>query len=236
MLKRFTYLTLLMIFAILIGSCDNDDFVSPHDITSTVSQPTKLQITQESVSSIKLIWEDNSLGEEGFIISRKKDNDEWVKEYALVGENVEEYVDSSILPNGNYEYRIMAYYGAISSSYIENNINTQIPVPSNLQLAQLSASSLKLTWEDNYQWEEGYRISRKKDDEAWVEEYALVGENVEEYVDSSILPNGNFIITKYLVIIVKAINILGLFILIVGHLLWVILEGKDKLTNFQLIK
>ena len=186
MLKRFTYLTLLIITALIISSCDNDDFVSPYDITSSVAQPTNLQITQISASSVKLTWNDNCQGEEGYKISRKKDNELWVDEYAVVGENIPEYIDRNIIPNSEYRYIVKAYYDELNSNYIELSINTLINAPSNLQITQESVSSVRLTWEDNYQWEEGYKISRKKDDEEWVDEYAVVEENMQEYIDDSL--------------------------------------------------
>lgn len=121
MIKRIIYIITLLSF-LLIGSCDKHDFVSPYDITSSTSSPTNLVFTQLSVTSCKLTWEDNSLIEDGYRIARKKDDEDWVDDYAVLAEDSEEFIDDSILLFSTYSYRVSAFYQETSSDFAEVSI------------------------------------------------------------------------------------------------------------------
>ncbi|MBI9032237.1 SUMF1/EgtB/PvdO family nonheme iron enzyme [bacterium] len=186
MLKRFTNLIILILTALIIYSCDNDDFVSPYDPSYSLPAPTNLVIEQIAVNQCRLTWQDNSQSETGFRIARKKDNDAWDEDYASLAKDMEEYIDEEVLPNSIYRYKVAAFTNDYVSSKIEESVSLNFPAPSNLQITQETVSSVRLTWEDNSMGEEGFKISRKKDNEDWIEEYDLVGENIGEYVDSSL--------------------------------------------------
>ncbi len=193
MQKKLINLIILILTALIIGSCDNDDFVNPYDPSYTLPGPSNLNIEQIAVNKCRLTWQDNSLSEEGFKIARKKDNEDWNVDYATVTESLTEYIDSNIIPNSEYKYRVKACYDEISSEFIETTINTEFSPPRNLQIVQTSPTSVRLTWEDNNQWEEGFKIARKKDTDDWIEEYAVLEQNSLEYEDNSILPNSEYV-------------------------------------------
>ncbi len=172
-----------------------NDYYSPqieNSLTGVFPGPVGLQVTQLSASSYKLTWEDISNGEEGYRISCKCDNGEWVEEYALLEENSEEYIADNILIDASYFFRVSAYFQNTTSNYNEIGINSIFPAPSSLLINQLSGISCKLTWNDNNDWEAGYKISRKSGDEDWVENFAVIDANSEEYIDESMLPTGDY--------------------------------------------
>lgn len=93
-------------------------------IALSFSAPANLQFEQLSASSIKLTWSDLSNGESGFIINRKKQNEDWVTGYGQVESNVTEWTDDSV----NYEdvddylyYQVYAFYDNTFTSPIEGS-------------------------------------------------------------------------------------------------------------------
>jgi len=63
---------------------------------------------------------------------------------------------------------------------------TQINAPSNLNSVHLSSSAIDLTWSDNADNEDGFKIERKIGASGVYSEIATVGSNVESYHDSGL--------------------------------------------------
>ncbi|MFA7056235.1 MAG: SUMF1/EgtB/PvdO family nonheme iron enzyme [Candidatus Cloacimonadales bacterium] len=191
MIKRTIYLIVLVTF-LLITACDNDDFVSPYDPSYRLLPPSDLKIKQIAVNKCKVSWKVNSLDEEGFKIARKKDSDEWVEDFAVLAKRSNEFIDDKVFPNSTYKYRVTVFADEYSSSSSESLAILDFLEPSNLQITQLSVSSCKLTWEDNSVGEDGFKISRKKNSEEWVESYAVLTANSEEFIDDKAHPNSTY--------------------------------------------
>ena len=65
-------------------------------------------------------------------------------------------------------------------------IRTPAPIaPSDLQLQQITPTMIQLSWQDNSDDEEGFKIDRRSDNSAWVEWYADLEVNTVAWVDSS---------------------------------------------------
>lgn len=77
-----------------------------------------------------LSWQDNSDNETGFIIQRTEDQQTWT-EVGRVGVDIETYVDTAILYNVDYWYRVCAYNGAGHSGWtnIVNGKDLPDPLP-----------------------------------------------------------------------------------------------------------
>lgn len=79
--------------------------------------PSNLTLTQNNIYTIDLNWIDNSTGEEGYIIERKIEDNEWVSDYAVLAENTTGWIDTNLENRVKYSYRIYAYIGEYSSNY-----------------------------------------------------------------------------------------------------------------------
>jgi len=91
--------------------------------SGSIAAPSDLQITNTSVASVTLSWQDNCNGEEGFIIDRKIAEGTWQVAFAIVSPNSESYTDNSVNLEGNYySYRVYAYFNNYNSTSIENMI------------------------------------------------------------------------------------------------------------------
>jgi len=148
--------------------------------------PSNLTYQKLTISSIKLNWTDNSNGENGFKIDKKVGENEWQLDYAIVGENVEEWTDDNAEINETIKYRIYAYSGNnISNSIETGEIDNSFPAPTNLTYHKLTISSIKLNWTDNSNGEDGFKIDKKVGESDWQLEYAILGENIEEWTDGN---------------------------------------------------
>ncbi|MBC8527276.1 MAG: hypothetical protein H8D22_10590, partial [Candidatus Cloacimonetes bacterium] len=156
------------------------------DSLNTLPAPTNLQIEQLNVHTFKLDWQDNSNFEQGFKIDRKIDDEDWVNEIGIVDSNITTWTDSTI--GRNYDvvyYRVYAFYEEYNSTKIESNSNISFPTPSNLTYQKLTISSIKLNWIDNSNGEDGFKIDKKVGENEWQLDYAILGENIEEWTDEN---------------------------------------------------
>ncbi len=168
------------------------DFIETETIDNTFPVPSNLEYEQLTIASVKLTWDDNSVGEEGFKIDKKVGISTWQIEYAIVGENIEEWIDTSAEINEDVQYRIYAFSGNNQSDSIETGvINNSIPAPTDLLITQNDVHTFSLVWNDNSEGEEGFTIERKIDEG----NYILVGTNTENdttFVDDINLTRDNY--------------------------------------------
>ncbi|MEW5766299.1 MAG: Ig-like domain-containing protein [bacterium] len=163
------------------------------------SAPTNLSAQVISSSQINLFWQDNSHNEDGFRIERKTGSGSYV-EIGTVGVNVTTYSDTGIIPNTDYSYRVRAYNVAGNSDY-SNEVKVGPPAaPTNLAIAGIS--SIILTWTDNSDNEQGFRIERKEGSGSYTG-IAIVTADVATYTDNSHSLN------VHLYYRVQAYNLLG---------------------------
>lgn len=141
MIKKIIYITILLSFLLII-SCDNQNLVNPYDINSSAAVPTNLDVEQTSPSSCKLTWKDNSRGEEGYRISKKINSEEWIKSYAVLAANAEEFVDDELDTWQNYSYRVSAFYEEIFSDFAEINL---VGIPENFVYVPTGTFTMGMT-------------------------------------------------------------------------------------------
>jgi len=157
------------------------------NINMSFPAPTNLTYEKQTITSICLSWQDNCIFEEGYIIEKKAGEDPWQIEYATVSENLQEWTDTSVEINEEIQYRVYAYSGTTQSGSIETGIiDNTFPAPTNLNYEQISINSIQLSWQDNSIGEEGFQIDKKVGTNTWLEEYGIVGENTETWIDTAV--------------------------------------------------
>jgi len=149
--------------------------------------PTPLTTTPAE-TEIFLTWLDNNnLGndhdETNFRIERSLDNSDWSNPTtATVGQNIEEYNDTSLTCNTTYYYRVYAYNTYGDSHYAEINDTTSAcgsppTAPSNLITTVASQTQINLDWTDSTN-EDGFKIERSLDETAWTQITTVVADTV----------------------------------------------------------
>jgi fibronectin type III domain protein len=138
--------------------------------------PAPSNLTAEAVSSsqINLVWQDNSDNEQMFKIGRRAPSGTrdpggavHYTEIGTVSQNVTSYQDLGLTADKSYSYIVVAYNPQAGDSE-ESNMATastyaDIPVPaaaSNLTATAISSSQIDLTWADNSDNEDGFRLER----------------------------------------------------------------------------
>ncbi len=86
-------------------------------IITTLLPPSDVVLEKPDNQQIRITWQDNSQGEEGFYIDRKVGESEWVLDYAYVESPTTTYIDDITLPCGDFYYRVRAVDGIYSSPY-----------------------------------------------------------------------------------------------------------------------
>lgn len=115
-----------------------------------------------SSSEISLTWKDNSADEKGFYIYRKTTDN-----YSRVGvvlANTDSYNDKGLDPEATYTYKVTAYNDSgESESSNEITITTtgeEMPpsAPSDLAAIAVAYNQIDLSWQDNSDDEDGFRV------------------------------------------------------------------------------
>jgi hypothetical protein len=126
--------------------------------------PSNLQslATQDQVT---LSWTDNSINEEYFEVQRRTGG----LDFSLLGNTTgTTLVDSDVVPNATYVYRVRAVNTVGASGYSNEHtvlVPTTLPTaPSGLVAAVVTSGRIDLTWTDNSDNEVLFEIARKSGD------------------------------------------------------------------------
>ena len=150
---------------------------------ATFPAPKDLLIMQNSIISIKLSWQYNNLGQEGFIIERKQGNGNWEQ---LAITTVSNFTDSDFELNNTIHYRVKAFYGQHHTEYVENYFNSEIPAPYDLKITKNSMSSLKLSWNYSFIDIQGFVIYKKVNEGQWLNWISFLDANQNSFVDNEV--------------------------------------------------
>ncbi|HEY5774681.1 MAG TPA: fibronectin type III domain-containing protein, partial [Xanthomonadales bacterium] len=133
---------------------------------SALSAPSALNATAASSTSINLVWTDNSSTETGFSIEHSLNGSTWSVE-GTVGTDVTVYVDTGLTPGSTHYYRLRAFDGSNNSGWsnIASATTDQVApdAPSGLLAVAQSDSRIDLSWADNANNEDSYRVERGTD-------------------------------------------------------------------------
>src|SRR5439155_415896 len=140
-------------------------------------------------------WADNSNTENGFKIERAPDNSgspgTWAQ-IATVATNITAYNDTGLSPSTTYWYRARAYNPGGNSPYSSSASATTLPLPptapSALTATAASATQINLSWADNSNDEDGFKVERSTDGTNFMQ-IAQVLPNTTYYRDNGAWPD-----------------------------------------------
>ena len=92
-------------------------FIETDEIDNIFPAPSNLILEKPDNSKIKLTWNDNSVGEQGFYIDKKIGELDWQINYTQVDSNATSFIDDIEQPCGTFSYRVRAYYETEYSAY-----------------------------------------------------------------------------------------------------------------------
>jgi fibronectin type 3 domain-containing protein len=157
--------------------------------------PSNLTATPASATQVNLAWRDNSDNESGFKIERKMAGDAGFTQVAQVGPNETSYMDPSLNAATTYTYRVRAANFGGDSAYSNEattTLPTPPPTPSNMRPTQITTTSLHLSWQDNADNEDGWRLWRKRSDS---DTFIIIGNlapDTTSFDDSGLTPGTEY--------------------------------------------
>lgn len=140
--------------------------------------------------SFKVIYNERSVSSKGVQEVSAAQSNSFIKELS----NSNMALDKLIFIHNDYETKEMdinSYSGNLGTIYLDKKLS--VPnAPSGLNATAASTNQINLSWSDNSDNEEGFKIERSKDNTNNWTEIASVGANVENYENTGLSAN-----TKY---------------------------------------
>jgi hypothetical protein len=108
--------------------------------------------------------------------------------------NTAAYTNSSLTDGTEYTYRIRAYNNIPANSSYSNEATAKTPVnpPTNLTATAISSTQVNLSWTDNSQTEQSYKIERKVSGGEFAQ-IAELGANITAYSDAGLSPSTAYV-------------------------------------------
>ncbi|MDH4240078.1 MAG: fibronectin type III domain-containing protein, partial [Phycisphaerae bacterium] len=154
------------------------------------SAPSGLGATTISSSQINLSWTDNSNNEDGFKIERKTGAGGTYAQIDTVGVGITTYQNTGLSASTEYYYRVRAYNTGGDSGYSNEANATTLPTaplaPSGLEATAVSSSQINLSWTDNSNNEDGFKIERKTGAGGTYAQIDTVGAGITTYQNTGL--------------------------------------------------
>ena len=160
-----------------------------NSIDLTIPPPSGIQIIKNNLTSVTINWNDNSIGEEGFYILRKHQDDLYWDTLQILDPNSISWTDNSFQLNNLVSYRVSSFFGDFSSAFIENNFDSEMTPPSNFLLTKNNLTTVTLNWQDNTNGEDGFLLERKSGEQNTWEVFYNTPPNVSNIIDTSFTQN-----------------------------------------------
>lgn len=146
--------------------------------------PTNLAGVAASGTQVNLTWADNATNENGYLVQRSDAGGPFASIVSLPP-NATAYMDTALVPDTDYQYRVVATNFAANSPYSNVfSITTPIPPnkPTNAHPTAITPHAIAFSWTDTADNEDGYRITREIGDSDIV--IAQLPPNSTSYVDT----------------------------------------------------
>lgn len=167
-------------------------------LPSQFAPPSNMVATAVSSAQIDVAWQDNSTAEDGFKLYRSTDNVTFSR-IATLGSNVTAYSNTGRPAATTYYYKVLAFNSSGNTTYSNTASARTFPAatvkpsaPSNLAATALSGSQVTLTWTDNANNENGFRVYRSLDGITFAEVVKLNLVNLNSYLDTGLSSNTTY--------------------------------------------
>ena len=160
--------------------------------------PSDLSATAVDYQRIDLSWTDNSNNEDVFRIERCEGSGcTTFAHHTEVGANVTDYSDTGLLASTTYRYRVYAW-NSVGESGLSNEAEattleepTPPAAPTNLQASAVDHQQINLSWNDNADNEDGFKVERKTEAGSFAQ-IATTDPNVTSFADVGLQPSTTY--------------------------------------------
>ena len=184
--RLFSLLLVFMLLSTLFAGVASGNPTPPH-------APSGLSAVAETSQQVRLTWVDNSDNEDGFRIERKIGANPFAPVGTVSAGNTS-FTDGGLTPETTYTYIVYAYNAGGSTPSNEFFVTTLgvIPsVPTGLSAVLISENQVRLTWTDNANNEDGFKVERRTGSADFAT-IATVGPNITSYDDTGLQANTTY--------------------------------------------
>jgi len=157
--------------------------IGPGNLVATAISPTRIDLSWNNRGEYDVLWPER----------RVKDTPPWVEFVDDIGGEAEYFSDVGppLTPEVTYEYQIRGRFITSGewteySNVAEATTFAVLAAPT-LCVATAVFDFIEVTFKDNSSEEVKFQIARKKDGDAWVEEFAETAANMEYYKDEAVV-------------------------------------------------
>lgn len=183
------------VYRVRASNGDGDSYSNEISVT-TMATPTALTAVGVSSNQVDLSWNDQTIYEDTYKIERKSPGGSY-SVIDTVGAGVTNYSDLTVSGGTTYYYRVRAVNTDGYSSY-SNEATDTTPVgnppaaPTNLTHTAVTKDSITLSWTDNANNEEGFKIERKETSSGVFSVVGTVGPNETTYTNTGLTANTSY--------------------------------------------
>ena len=204
--KKWALLVSFGVAFLLLSGC-NGGRVAPEPVPSA---PSNLTVTANSSTQVELSWQDNSSNEKRFYLYRRSVTSSAVSvglansdysQIGYVGANSNGAYDTGANPGTTYWYKVTAWNNGGESGF-SNEASVTTPAgpppieaptaPSNLTTTVVGYNQVDLTWQDNSNNEDGFRVFRTNSGGSTFYEKANLPASTTSYSDSNVSQNSSY--------------------------------------------
>ncbi len=151
--------------AVLLGLPFNNKALDMGAVqTAPPAPPSGLVATGRSQTEINLSWTDQADNETGFMIEIRPASDSAFTVIDTTAANATAYSSTGLKANTRYTFKVVAYNAAGNSAYTNEASAVTLPdvllAATDLAATVLSQRTISLTWTDNANNEDGYKVER----------------------------------------------------------------------------
>ena len=165
-------------------------FTAELSTSVTLNAPTGVAASNTTTSATTISWTDNNSQEDGYKVERALGNGSFSEVGSVNGTS---FTSTGLTANTTYRFRVRAYKGGNFSSYSSIvSVTTQdnavtVAAPSNLASSSKTSSQVIMTWTDNSNNEDGFKIERANGGS--YSQIATVGAGVTTYTNTGLSAN-----------------------------------------------
>ncbi|HKI55406.1 MAG TPA: fibronectin type III domain-containing protein, partial [Anaerolineales bacterium] len=148
-----------------------------------------------------LAWTDNSGNEDGFVIERSDDGGATWNQVGQTAADVVAFSDTTVIPGATYDYQVYAF-NANGNSAPSNSVQANVPNvapadPTNLAATLVTSTQVDMSWTDNSNNEDGFRVERSGDGGVTWNEVGTTAADVATFSDAGLTPGTAYMYRVY---------------------------------------
>ena len=166
--------------------------------------PSGLTANAVSSAQIDLAWTDNANApnnEDGFVIERSDDGGATWNQVGQTAADVVAFSDTTAIPGATYDYQVYAF-NANGNSAPSNSVQANVPNvapadPTNLAATLVTSTQVDMSWTDNSNNEDGFRVERSDDGGGIWNEVGTTAADVATFSDAGLTPGTAYMYRVY---------------------------------------